>query len=123
MCLERSDTRRGESIISSAADAAGKEELEPAILNDAIVVVDDIRQASSGGEINVPVQKGLYSVDKVYGTLAELVLGRKNGRSSNEDITVFDSTGIAIEDIAVARLLFEKARETGVFSYIDLIGI
>jgi len=112
----------GTHINAVGADAAGKEELDPLILKDAIVVVDDIRQASSGGEINVPIQKGLYHIDEVHGTLAELVLGKKKGRTDNKVITVFDSTGIAIEDIAVAKLLFEKAQQTGCYPSIDLIG-
>jgi len=113
----------GTHINAVGADAAGKEELDPSILKEAIVVVDDIRQAGSGGEINVPIQRGLYSIDEVHGTLAEVVLGKKKGRIDDEVITVFDSTGIAIEDIAVAKLLFEKAQQSGSYPSIDLIGI
>jgi ornithine cyclodeaminase/alanine dehydrogenase-like protein (mu-crystallin family) len=86
-----------------------------------MVVVDDIRQASSGGEINVPISKGIYSPDKVYGTLPELVSGRKKGRIKNDTISVFDSTGIAIEDIATARLLYEKAIAKGGYPSIELV--
>ena len=103
------------------ADAAGKEELDPSILKEAIVVVDDIRQAGSGGEINVPIQRGLYSIDEVHGTLAEVVLGKKKGRTDDKITTIFDSTGVAIEDIAVAKLLFEKAQQTGSYPSIDLL--
>ncbi len=113
----------GTHINAVGADAKGKEELDPSILKEAIIVVDDLRQASTGGEINVPIQKGIYSIDDIYGTLAELVLGRKKGRTDNEVITIFDSTGVAIEDIAVARLLFEKAQQTGGYPSIDLIGV
>jgi alanine dehydrogenase len=113
----------GTHINAVGADAAGKEELDPAILKEAAVFVDDIRQASTGGEINVPIQKGIYSVDEVRGTLAELVLGRKSGRTDDRAITIFDSTGIAIEDLAVARLLFEKAQKMGGYTSIDLIGV
>jgi len=113
----------GTHINAVGADAAGKEELDPSILKEAIVVVDDIRQAGSGGEINVPIQRGLYSIDEVHGTLAEVVLGKKKGRIDAEVITVFDSTGIAIEDIAVAKLLFKKAQQAGSYPSIDLIGI
>jgi alanine dehydrogenase len=114
---------RGTHINAIGADAAGKEELDPLILKDATVVVDDIRQASGGGEINVPIQKGLYCADDVYGTLAELVLGKKTGRTDDKAITVFDSTGVAIEDVAVAKLLFEKAQQSRGYPSIDLIGI
>jgi alanine dehydrogenase len=65
---------------------------------------------------------GIYTIDEVYGTLSELVVGKKKGRTDNKAITVFDSTGIAIEDIAVASLLFEKAQQTGGYPSIDLIG-
>lgn len=112
----------GTHINAVGADAPGKQELDPSILKEAIVVVDDLKQASTSGEINVPIQKGSYTIHEVYGTLAELVLGKKKGRTDNRVITVFDSTGIAIADIAVARLLFEKAHQVGGYPSIDLIG-
>jgi alanine dehydrogenase len=112
----------GTHINAVGADAAGKQELDPSILKEAIVVVDDFRQASTGGEINVPIQKGIYSIDEVHGTLAEVVLGKKKGRIDDEVITVFDSTGIAIEDIAVAKILFEKAQQANCYPSIDLVG-
>jgi alanine dehydrogenase len=112
----------GTHINAVGADAPGKQELDPLILKEAIVVVDDLKQASSSGEINVPIQKGVYSIGEVYGTLAELVVGKKKGRPDNKAITVFDSTGIAVEDIAVAKLLFEKARQVGGYPSMDLVG-
>jgi alanine dehydrogenase len=113
----------GTHINAIGADGGGKQELEPSILSDAVVVVDDTRQAVAGGEINVPVKQGLFAREQIYGTLAELVAGAKQGRTDDRAITVFDSTGIAIEDIAVARLIFEKARKAGDSPSIDLIGI
>jgi alanine dehydrogenase len=112
----------GTHINAVGADAPGKQELDPSILKEAIVIVDDLEQASTSGEINVPIQKGIYAIDEVHGTLAELVLGKKQGRTDNTAITVFDSTGIAVEDIAVARLLFENAQQVGGYPSIDLIG-
>jgi alanine dehydrogenase len=112
----------GTHMNAIGADAPGKQELDPMILKEAVVVVDDMKQASSSGEINVPVQKGIYSIDEVCGTLAEIVVGKKKGRTDNKAITVFDSTGIAVEDIAVAKLLFEKAQQTSGYPSIDLVG-
>jgi alanine dehydrogenase len=112
----------GTHINAIGADAPGKQELDPSILKAAVVIVDDIKQASGSGEINVPIQKGIYSVGEVYGTLAEVVAGKKKGRAHNNDVTVFDSTGIAVEDIAVAKLLFEKAQQRGGYPSIDLVG-
>lgn len=111
----------GTHINAVGADAPGKQELDPSILKEAIVVVDDLKQAGTSGEINVAIKKRIYSIHDVYGTLAELVVGKKRGRTDSSAITVFDSTGIAVEDIAVAKLLFEKAQQTGSYPSIDLI--
>ncbi|MBI2861066.1 MAG: ornithine cyclodeaminase family protein [Chloroflexi bacterium] len=100
----------GTHINAIGADAAGKEELEPPVLKEAMVVVDDIRQATTSGEINVPIAGGLFTIDDIHATLAEVISGQRPGRESEETITVFDSTGIAIEDIAVARMIYEKAK-------------
>ena len=120
--IRREWIKPGTHINAVGADAPGKQELDPSIIKESVVVVDDIKQASGSGEINVPIQKGIYSVGEVYGTLAEVVAGKKKGRAHNNDVTVFDSTGIAVEDIAVAKLLFEKARQRGGYPSIDLVG-
>jgi len=112
----------GTHINAVGADAPGKQELDPSIVKEAVVVVDDLEQASSSGEINVPIQKGAYSISEVYGTLAEIAAGKKKGRTYNSTITIFDSTGIAVEDIAVAKLLFEQAKKAGGYPSIDLVG-
>ena len=120
--VKREWIARGTHINAVGADAEGKQELEPSILKEAVVVVDDMEQAVHSGEVNVPIRDGIYSAGKIYGNLAELVSGKKRGRTDNQDITVFDSTGIAIADIAVARLLFQKAREAGGYPSIDFVG-
>jgi len=79
-------------------------------------------QAVHSGEINVPIEKGIYSAGEVYGTLADLVSGSKRERTDDRAITVFDSTGIAIADIAVAKLLFEKAQQMGGYPSMDFVG-
>jgi len=111
----------GTHINAVGADAEGKEELEPAILNEALLVVDDLRQASHAGEINVPVSKGLLKKGQIYAELGEIIAGRKKGRTDNQTITLFDSTGLAIEDIAVAKLLYNKALKTGTGRSVSLV--
>ena len=120
--IKREWIRPGTHINAVGADAPGKQELDLAIVKDAIVVVDDLKQASTSGEINVPIQRVAYSTSEVYGTLAEIAAGKKMGRTDNSAMTIFDSTGIAVEDIAVAKLLFEKAKKTGGYPSIDLVG-
>jgi len=119
--LRKEWIKPGAHINAVGADAAGKQELETPVLKAAVVVVDDIVQAEKAGEINVPVSRGEYSPNEVYATLGEIITGRKKGRADDKAITVFDSTGIAIEDLAVARLVYEKARAGGGYKSIDFI--
>jgi alanine dehydrogenase len=113
----------GTHINAVGADAEGKEELEPLILKTAMVVVDSLAQASAAGEINVPIKRGLFTPEEVYATLGEIIIGQKQGRQDNQAITIFDSTGVAIEDIAVAKIIYEKAKQAGGYPSVDLIGV
>jgi ornithine cyclodeaminase/alanine dehydrogenase len=107
-------------INAMGADAPGKQELDPRILQDATVVVDDLAQATESGEVNVPLHSGAFKREQIYGTLGEIVAGKKPGRSGTE-ITVFDSTGLAIQDLALARVLFDEARKRGLGIDVDLV--
>jgi ornithine cyclodeaminase/alanine dehydrogenase-like protein (mu-crystallin family) len=111
----------GTHINAIGADAEGKEELEPSILGEAMVVVDNLEQAAAAGEINVPLTKGLYKSSQISGTLAEIVSGRKLRHRDNRAVTVFDSTGVAIEDVALAKLVYEKACQEGGCLSLDFI--
>jgi alanine dehydrogenase len=104
----------GTHINAIGADAKGKEELEPAILNGSKVVVDDIAQASHSGEVNVPLTKGIFAQKDIYATIGEVVAGKVAGRVSDDEITIFDSTGLAIQDVATATRVYEKAVEMGI---------
>jgi len=99
----------GTHINAIGADAKGKEELDPAIFKRAKVVVDDMAQAVHSGEINVPLSKRLIKKSDICATLGEIVMGKKSCRASKDDITIFDSTGIAINDIAVASYVYKRA--------------
>jgi alanine dehydrogenase len=105
----------GTHINAIGADARGKEELEPSILNASRVVVDDATQAMHSGEINVPVSRGEFRESGIYSTLGLIISGRKRFTRRDSDITVFDSTGLAIQDIAVASYIYERrARDRNV---------
>lgn len=111
----------GTHINAIGADAPGKEELEPTILKEALVVVDNMEQASAAGEINVPLKKGLLRLDQVHATLDEIIVGKRESRRDEKVITVFDSTGLAIHDIATARLVYDKAKEIGGYLSLDFV--
>lgn len=108
--IKANQVRPGTHINAIGADAAGKQEIEYAVLKKAKVLVDDIEQASHSGEINVPLSKGLMKATDIYGNLGEIVAGIKKGRENDDEITVFDSTGLAILDIICAKLVYEKAK-------------
>lgn len=97
----------GTHINAIGADAPGKQELDPDLLLRGRVFVDDPVQAVHSGEINVPIERGLFSPDQIAGTIGEVVLGRKK-RGSNREITIFDSTGLAIQDLAVAGIAMKN---------------
>jgi ornithine cyclodeaminase/alanine dehydrogenase len=107
-------------INAMGADAPGKQELDPRLLQEATVVLDDLAQATESGEVNVPLHSGAYRRDQIYGTLGEIVAGKKAGRSGTE-ITIFDSTGLAIQDLALARVIFDEARNRGLGLEVDLV--
>ena len=96
----------GTHINAIGADAPGKEELDPSLLRRAEVFVDDPAQAIHSGEINVPISRGLYHETDLAGTLGEVVIGKKK-RRDKDAITVFDSTGLAIQDLAIAKIAME----------------
>jgi len=112
---------KGQHINCVGADAPGKQELDPAILKRAKVVIDDWEQASHSGEINVPISKGLFAEKDVYGKIGDVVAGRKPGRVSHDEITVFCSTGLAIQDAVTAKLAYDAARKKGVGFEFEMI--
>jgi len=114
--------KEGTHINAIGADAPGKQELEAEILRRAKIVVDDIHQAVHGGEVNVAISNGIICEKDIYATLGEIVAGLKKGREGNE-ITVFDSTGLAIQDIAVAKIVYEKAVKGSVGRRIKLVEV
>ena len=98
-------------VNAMGADAAGKHEHDDQTLLDAKLVIDDFSQTTHSGEINVPWSAGVLSEDDIHGELGEIVVGDKPGREPGDGITLFDSTGLAIQDVATAHVVYEHARE------------
>jgi len=110
----------GAHINAMGADAPGKQELDTAILADARVFLDDVEQASESGEVNVALAGGELARDDIAGTLGEVVAGLVPGRGDAR-ITVFDSTGLAVQDLVVAELVYAEARICGIGMEIELV--
>jgi alanine dehydrogenase len=101
--------RPGTHINAMGADAAGKQELATELTISAHIFVDDWNQASHSGEINVPVHEGRLTQEQIAGTLSDVLCGKNPGRASAGEITLFDSTGLAIQDLAVAARVYAAA--------------
>lgn len=113
----------GVHINAIGADAEGKQELAEDALAGMTIVVDDPAQALHSGEINVAFHHGSLRESDLHGTIGEIVTGKKAGRADDAAITLFDSTGLAIQDVAVARVVVEAARRAGRGVAMDLVGV
>lgn len=112
--LRREFLRPGTFVAAVGADSPEKQELDPAILAAATVVVDVLEQCAAIGELHHALEAGLMGRDGVHAQLGEVVAGVKPGRRSDAEIVVFDSTGTALQDVAAAALVYEKAVREGV---------
>lgn len=120
--IEKPWVRKGAHINAMGADAPGKQELSTELLKSASVYIDDIHQATGSGEINVPLASGEFSVDDIAGTLGEVVAGTSS-KPNTATTSIFDSTGLAIQDVALARAIYEAARSQSIGMEIDLLGL
>jgi alanine dehydrogenase len=109
-------------INAMGADAEGKHEVADDVLAGATLVIDDYDQCTHSGEINVPWSEGVLGDDDIHAELAEVVSGQAAGREAGDGVTVFDSTGLAIQDVAAAHVVYERARENGVGTDFALVG-
>jgi ornithine cyclodeaminase/alanine dehydrogenase-like protein (mu-crystallin family) len=111
--LHRQYVSPGAFVAGVGADSAEKQELDPALLAESKVVVDILDQCATIGDLHHALEQGLVSREDVYAELGEIVAGRKPGRTSPDETIVFDSTGTALQDVAAAALVYEKAVHAG----------
>ncbi len=109
-------------VNAMGADAEGKHELTDEVLQSAKIVIDDHEQCIHSGEINVPWNAGLLGEEDLHAELGDIVTGRAVGRTSSDGVTVFDSTGLAIQDVAASHVIYEHASEHGIGTPFELVG-
>ena len=102
----------GTFVAAVGADNEHKQEIEPTLLRASAIVVDDIEQCATIGDLHHAIDAGLLARGDVRATIGEVIAGQKRGRVDDE-IIVFDSTGVAIEDVAAAALTYERAASEG----------
>lgn len=115
------DVGENTHINAMGADAPGKHEIYDDVLDAATIVIDDYDQCTHSGEINVPWSAGRLDDDDLHGELGDVVTGRIEGRT-DDGVTVFDSTGLAIQDVAASRVIYEHAREHEIGTSFPLVG-
>jgi alanine dehydrogenase len=118
--LGRADVAPGTFVAAVGADNEDKQELEPALVASSTLVVDVLEQAATIGELHHALDAGLMTRAEVHAELGEVVAGRKPGRASRDAVTIFDSTGTALQDVAAAVAVYEKARVAGRGLTLDL---
>jgi ornithine cyclodeaminase/alanine dehydrogenase-like protein (mu-crystallin family) len=114
--LGADDVRPGAFVAAVGADSEEKQELAPELLARARVVVDHLEQCATIGELHHALDRGVLARADVHAELHEVVAGRRPGRTSPDEVFVFDSTGVALEDVAAAALVYERAVAAGVGS-------
>lgn len=112
---------RGAHINAIGSNRAEARELDDdAVTRSAFVCVDSIEQAKiESGDLMGPIERGLLSWERVH-ELGDVVAGKAAGRAHRDDITLFKSNGIAVEDVAVGAWVYERAREQGIGRRITL---
>jgi ornithine cyclodeaminase/alanine dehydrogenase-like protein (mu-crystallin family) len=109
-----SDVSAGAFVAAVGADNEYKQEIEPALLARAAVVTDSLDQCASIGDLHHAIECGAMTADDVRAELSAVVVNPTLGRRSADEIVVFDSTGVAFQDVAAAAVVFERATTAGV---------
>jgi alanine dehydrogenase len=117
--VRKEDVALGTFIAAVGADDAHKQEIDPALMASAKVVADSLEQCCTIGDTHHAIARGLMRQEDVYAELSEIVAGQKSARTSDDEIIVFDSTGVAIEDAVAAAAVCEKARGAGIGTYFE----
>lgn len=104
----------GTHIVAIGTDRQGKQELDPEIFRGAKIVNDSIEQCIEKGETQHPLNENIITKDDIFGEIGEILLGKKPGRENDEEITIFDSTGMAVQDNTTAHKIYQNAIEKNV---------
>lgn len=120
--LRAADVQPGTFIAAMGADSPEKQELDTEVLASGKVVVDILTQCEKVGELHHALEAGAMRREQVHAELGEVVAGHKPGRTSPDEITIFDSTGTALQDVAAAAAVYEKALAANVGARLNFLG-
>lgn len=113
--------KKGAHVNGIGSHAPAARELDDKIVASARVVVDSLEaNLKEAGDFLIPMAEGKFAKERIYAELGDVVLGKKNGRESEEEITLFKSVGLAIEDVSTASAAYERAKALGVGREVEL---
>lgn len=112
--LTRDMTLRGCFVAAVGADNPEKQEIEPALMERARILVDDVDACATGGDLSHALKSGVVSKASVHADLADLATGRKAGRGAADEVVIFDSTGSGVQDVALAAAAYRAALATDI---------
>jgi len=110
--LAAADVSPGTHLACMGTDTVGKQEVEPALLARAVVFCDEVAQSIMIGEAQHAVAAGMITAADIV-PLGEVLTGAHPGRQSDDQITLFDGTGVGLQDLAVAGVALQRAVERG----------
>lgn len=113
---------KGCFIAAMGADNPSKQEIAPALMRRSRMLVDDLDACAAGGDLYHALKTETVARADVHADLAELAANAKSGRQSEDELVIFDSTGSGVQDVAVAWVAYQRARDTQQVSTFDLIG-
>lgn len=111
----------GTHIAAVGADLPDKQELNTDVLAGAKIITDSTASCLKNGELHHAVEEGAVKVSDVYGEIGEIILGKKKGRENPDEITVFDTVGMAIQDNTTAASIYKKALQEGMGVVYDFL--
>lgn len=118
--IKKQWVRPGTHFSCIGADMEGKEEIDPTLCIDARIFCDDIAQCIAVGELEIPINSGMINIDNIQGEIGELMNDMKSGRQKEDDITIFDATGLALLDLNTANTLIKQAEKQQIGTLVNI---
>jgi len=119
--IDKSLVKPGMHIVAVGADMVGKNEWDPGIFKGAKIVNDSIAQCIIRGETRNAIASGVIKENDIYAEIGQLLAGEKPSRESDNEITIFDTTGMGIQDNVTAVMVYEEAKKKGLGEYFEFI--
>jgi alanine dehydrogenase len=114
--IDLDDIKPGTFIAAVGCDSDDKSEIHPRLICASKVVSDFTEQSAAFGDLHHAIKEGLVTKSHVHAELGQIIAGQKSGRENDDEIIVFDSTGTALQDVAAASIVYERALAKGVGS-------